>query len=149
MRIISVITLICAALILSGWWCPSPKEAWKVIAGTSTRDLECSRKNALVKIMGYDYGTCYVMTEELLKKIPRLSVYSKDESMIAVYYNTVNNTQVGVFFSEIDDTHTRVEVASQSPDAKAYVAKSVFAGEVVEDTDKLVVEVRQPVAGKY
>jgi hypothetical protein len=139
---------LCAALFLSGC-CTSPKEAWKVFAGTSTKSLESSRSNALVKIFGYDYGTCYVKTEELVKKIPKVSIYAKNEEMLAIYYNAVNNTPVGIFFTEVDASHTRVEVASPSPDAKSYVAKSVFAGKIQEDTDKLMIEVRQPVQGKY
>jgi hypothetical protein len=142
-----IILSLCAAFVVSG--CCAPGEALKFAIGNSTRNIELARPNALTKIVGYDYGTCYVKTETLIKKIPRLSIYAKSEEMIAVYYNSVNITPVGVFFTEIDPAHTRIEVASQSPDAREYVAKSVFAGDVVKDTDKLVIEVRQPVAGKY
>jgi hypothetical protein len=142
-----VVFMIGCALVISG--CATPMESLKIVAGTSTKSIEDSRKDALEKVFGYDYGTCYVKTEYVLKAIPRISIYSKNEDMIAVNYNSVNVTPVGVFFTEVDQTHTRVEISSPSPEARAYVAKSVFAGEVQPDTDKLTVEVRQPIAGKY
>lgn len=144
----TVIITLCAALAVSGC-CTPPREILKIAIGNSTRSIELARPNALTKVVGYSYGTCYVKTETLLKKMPNISVYATNEDMIAVYYNSVNVTPVGVFFTEIDANHTRIEIASESPDAKEYVSKSVFAGEVVKDTDKLVVEVRKPVQGKY
>ncbi len=143
-----VIIALFTALAVSGC-CTTPREMLKIAIGNSTRSIEQARPNSLTKVVGYDYGTCYVKTETLIKKIPNLSIYAKNEDMIALYYTEVNVTPVGVFFTEMDPNHTRVEIASESPDAREYVAKSVFAGEVVKDTDKLVVEVRKPVQGKY
>jgi hypothetical protein len=147
-KILLIMSALCATLIPSGC-CTTPTEIWRVTAGTSTESIERARRNALVKIFGYEYGTCYVKTEELVKKIPKLSVYSKNEGMIAVYYDDINITPVGLFFTEVDSNHTKVEVASPSRDAREYVAKSVFAQEVKEDKEKAVIEVQKPVAGKY
>lgn len=146
-KISFIISALCVSMALAG--CCAPQEIWRVAAGTSTTGIENARRNALVKVLGYDYGTCYVKTEELVKKIPKVSIYAKTEGMIAVYYNAVNNTPVGIFFTEVDQSHTKVEVASQSYDAKTYIARSVFSGEVQESKDKLFVEVREPVQGKY
>ena len=41
---------------------------------------------------------------------------------------SVNTTEVGVFFVEVNDTQTRVEIASLSTNAKRLVAKSLFHG---------------------
>ena len=146
-RIFITILALCLAITVSG--CCTPMETLRFVAGNSTKSIEDSRSSALVKIYGYDYGTCYVKVEEILKNIPNVSIYRKDESMIAVHYNSVNITPVGVFFKEVDSSHTRVEISSPSRDAREYISKSVFSGEVQKDTDKLVVEVRKPVGGKY
>lgn len=141
--------LIILFCMISASGCASPAQAWKVVWGTSVKSVEDSRASALVKVLGYDYGTCYVKTEMLLGRIPKVTIYAKNEDMIAVYYNSINVNPVGVFFREVDATHTQVEVSSPSPDAKAYIAKNIFSGAVQDETEKPVIEVPQPVGGKY
>ncbi|MDD5422370.1 MAG: hypothetical protein WC592_07745 [Candidatus Omnitrophota bacterium] len=119
-----------AVLIMSMSGCASFRENLKVVAGISTKDIEACRKDALVKVLDCDYKTCYENTEKLLKKVPRAPIYARTKDMIAIYYLDPNTTPVGIFFKEIDATHTQVEVASPASGNKQYIADCVFSGEV-------------------
>ena len=64
--------------------------------------------------------------------MPKVSIYAKRRDMIAIYYLDPNTTPVGVFFEEIDVSHTRIEVSSQGSGSKEFIAKCVFAGKIEE-----------------
>ena len=127
-----IIVLLSICVFLSG--CATPGETLKEFLGNSTKALEECRKDAAVKIFDYDYDTCYKKTEAILKKMLKVSIYAQDKHLIAFYYIDPNTTPVGVFFKEIDPAHTEVEVASEDPDAKEWVAKNVFSETVLVAT---------------
>lgn len=122
-----------ALFLISG--CASLRDGVKMLAGCSTAPVEASRKDALVKIFDSDRDTCYMNVEGILKKITKVSVYSKDKDLIAFYYNNPNTTPVGIFFTTVDATHTKVEVSSPSPNAREVIAKCVFT-----DSEEAVLE---------
>ena len=130
MKKILITLSICA--FLNG--CATPVDIWKGFLGVSTRELEAERKDAAIKVFDYDYDTCYKKTEKILNDMPKVSVYAKDKQMIAFYYIDPNTTPVGVFFKEIDPTHTQVEISSPDPDAKEWVAKHIFSETFLKPT---------------
>ncbi len=123
MRNILIVLLAC--IFLSG--CATPGELFKGFLGNSTKILEDTRKDAMIKVFDYDYETCYAKIEKRLKDMPKTSIYVKDKEMIAVYYTDPNTTPVGIFFKEIDPTHTQVEISSPGLAAKEWVASNIFS----------------------
>lgn len=128
MKKIIVLLAICA--VLSG--CATAGDVLKEVAGVSTKEIEAARADAMTKIFDCDYKTCYEKVEAFLKKMPNVSIYSKDKSMIAVYVINPNTTASGIFFTEIDSAHTQVDVSSASTPTKEWVANSIFSGTVVK-----------------
>ncbi len=122
--------IIAACVLLSG--CVTPQHLLKCVAGTSTKELDDSRKAAYMKVMKCDYKTCYKNTEELLRKMKNVTIYAKDAEMIAIFFTAVNTTPVGIYFKEIGPDSTRVDVSSPSRAAKEWIARNVFAGRVLE-----------------
>jgi hypothetical protein len=108
--------------------CATIKEAAKGIAGNSTKALEENRKSALVKTFDYDYFSCYTKTVDILKKRSGAYIYVQDikRHMIALYVSEADTTAVGIFFKEIDNNKTQVEVSSASTYAKELIAGKVF-----------------------
>lgn len=106
--------------------CASVPEMTKKVLALSTKDIEPYRKTAATKIFNYDYATCYAKTEAIVKEIPRIEIYYKDNSMIAAYCSDLCTDVVGIYFKAIDATHTQVEVASPGESAKLWVAKNIF-----------------------
>ncbi|MFA5156799.1 MAG: hypothetical protein WC532_05340 [Candidatus Omnitrophota bacterium] len=123
----SGLMLVFCAFILVG--CSTVKEAARGVIGISTKEVEESRKDALVKQFNYSYNDCYDKTMEVLKYIGAY-VYTEDpkKNMIAVYVSASDTTVAGVFFKKIDPANTQVEVASPSTYAKELIAENVFAG---------------------
>lgn len=113
-------------LLVSG--CAGLKEGVRGFFGISTRALEKARKGAIVKNFNYDYFTCYSKTLDALKEIKSF-VYAKDmkKQMIAIYVSETNTTPVGIFFKDIDENNTQVEVSSRSTQAKELIAVKLFA----------------------
>jgi hypothetical protein len=110
--------------------CFSPAEAFKGFFAVSTKELEELRKDALVKIFEEPYGDCYKRLRAIIEKMPQTSIYAEKKGMIAVYCSCLNDTPAGIFFTEIDPTHTKVEISSPSARAKDWVAANVFSGKV-------------------
>lgn len=108
--------------------CASVKEAAKCVAGVSTQILEDNRVGAIKEEFDVDYNTCYNKVKEKLKKI-KSYIYAEDlkKKLIAVYVSSEDTTPVGIFFKEIDDLHTQIEVASPSTFGKEYIAEEIFA----------------------
>ena len=123
MRKFAVILVVC--LLISG--CATRGNVWKQFLGTSTQELEDLRSEAAVKVFEYDYKTCYENTEKLLKDMQSVEVYAKTKDMIAIYYINPDTTPVGIFFKEVDATHTQVEITSESTVAKNWIARNIFS----------------------
>lgn len=135
MKKIIAISAVC--VLLSG--CATPGDMWEGFAGVSTKAIEETRPNALVKVFDYDYKTCYAKVRDVLERMPKVSIYAEKvstateyEGMIAVYLIDPNTTPVGIFLSKVDPTHTKVEVSSESTHAKEWVAKNIFSGKVIK-----------------
>lgn len=138
---VAVILLVIAAGSLSG--CVTGKFDWKWLIGTSTKDVEDARKDAITKVFDLDYDTAYTKVRDAIKniKIKETSTYaikgatrdisiyagSKAQKMIALYYININTTPVGIFFKDIDNAHTEIAVSSQSPSAKAFISGQIFS----------------------
>jgi hypothetical protein len=129
-----VLIILLIGIFIGG--CATPLEIVKMSLGNSTKQLDRGRKDALVKVVNSDYETCFAKTQEILEAMPKASIYAKDKHMIALYYIDPNTTPVGVFFKEIDPSHTRLEVSSPGSDAKEWIAKNVFSDTVLPATPK-------------
>lgn len=119
----SFITSICG--------CAHVKEFSKTIWGSSTRVLEEARENALIKTYDKGYWDCFKAALSVVKK-KKYVVFQKDEvrgyMVIMGIPGSVNTTEVGVFFVELNDHQTRIELSSLSTNAKRLLAKGLFHG---------------------
>jgi hypothetical protein len=97
--------------------------------GISTQELETARKDALKQTFPFNYQVCRGKVEEILK-IMRAYIYARDEAkkMIAIYVSESDTTPVGIFFTEIDSSHTQVEVSSHSTFAREFISEDLFTG---------------------
>jgi hypothetical protein len=134
MRTLKISGLIVLAILvaLSVSSCATPGDGLKSLVGVSTREIEDSRKAALTKVFDYDYRTCYEKTEKLLEAMPEVSIYARDNEMIAVYWKNVNTTPVGIFFKAVDTSRTQIEVSSPSTIAKEWVSKNIFEEKILQ-----------------
>ena len=134
-----IVSMLLFCIFLSG--CATPLEMFKMFLGNSTKELEGVRKDAAVKVFDYDYKTCYGKAEGVLKSMPNVSIYAKNNQMIALYYLSPDTTPVGLFFTEVDPTHTRVEISSLSTVAKDWVAKNIFSETALDTaTEKPIIK---------
>ncbi len=125
MRRILIIGLLgCLVLGLAG--CACFKEGIKGSLGISTKEIEKARDKAIVKIVDYDYFSCYRMVEERLFEIGS-HIYAKKEDLIAVYISQTDTTPAGIFFKEVDRTKTELSIASPASDTKEYLAEQIFS----------------------
>ena len=132
--VIIPVLLVLAAAYMTG--CATTDDWFKGLIGASTASVESARKNAVSKVFDYDYRTCYDKMKKLLEEMPQVSVYAKKPGLIAVYYNSVNTTPVGVFFKITDEKKTQVEIASPSSSARDWVAKNLFSEKVLPAASK-------------
>ena len=116
-------------VILSG--CSTVGEVSKTIWGSSTRVLEQERINALTKVYDKDYWTILKTAVTYLENKGYI-VFKKDEVrgvlIVMGVPGAVNTTEVGVFFVELNDNQTRVELTSLSTNAKRLLSNSLFHG---------------------
>lgn len=103
-------------------------ELTKTIWGSSTRALEQARTTAIAKTYDKDYWAVVRAAFSSSEQIGR--IFKKDE--VRGYFvligikGCVDTTEVGVFFVEVNDHQTRVEVSSLSTNAKRIVSKALF-----------------------
>ena|SRR3989338_2579808 len=112
-------------ILMSG--CATITEGAKGIAGISTKSLEDSRKEAIVKTVNDDYQTAYKKAKEVLVNTGSY-IYAEDtkKKMIAIYVTKEDTTPVGIFFKEIEANKTQIEVSSPSTYAKELIAVRLF-----------------------
>lgn len=128
MRKIFIVFVGC--VLLSGC-AASQIEMTRDVIGNSIKDVEASRKDAVSKEFDHDYMACYSKIEKLLGKMPHTSIYFEDEDVIAVFYMNPNTTPVGIFFTDIGNGRTKVEVSSPATGARDWVAKNIFSDKVL------------------
>lgn len=106
-------------------------ELGKTIWGSTTRVLEQARANALAKTYDKGYWDCIRASLDVIEKQGYV-IFKKDEIkgyiVLMGIHGAVNTTEVGVFFVELSDTQTRVELSSLSTHAKRIAAKALFHG---------------------
>lgn len=122
------------------------KEGAKQVWGTSTKPVEESRKDAVRESFAYDYSSCYDKSLVALKD-SQAYIYAKDKAkkLIAVYISEEDTTPVGIFFTELDATHTQIEVSSPSTFAKESIATKLFSRLVIALNP---VQVNEPIKEK-
>jgi len=120
-----VIALLGYSVVVLGG-CACLKETTKKFLAISTKDIEKVRDKAIVKIIDYDYISCYRKVEEILQKIGSY-IYAKDEGLIAVYISSTDTTPAGIFFKKIDEQKTQLEIVSPAKDTKEYLADKVLS----------------------
>ena len=122
-----VVFAVFCAFLAAG--CSTIKEAARGVIGVSTKEVEASRGEALSRQFDYSYKDCYDKTLKVLREIGAY-VYTQDpkKKMIALYVSEIDTTVAGVFFKEVDASHTQVEVASPSSYAKDLIAAKLFSG---------------------
>jgi hypothetical protein len=108
------------------------------VSGMPADSFAKEQEEALVKTFNYDYSTCYWKMDDLLKAMPHVSVYSERYDMILLHYINPNTTQVGVYFTAVDATHTKVEVVSESSSAKNWIAGNLFSETVKKQEESIV-----------
>ncbi|MBF0504961.1 MAG: hypothetical protein HQL14_07660 [Candidatus Omnitrophica bacterium] len=107
------------------------QEFAKTLWGSSTRALENARDNAVTKTYDKSYWDCIRNATTVAEK-NKWTIFKKDEVkgylVLMAIKGSVNTTEVGVFFTELSDVQTRVEISSLSTNAKRKVAKALFHG---------------------
>ncbi|MDE2027976.1 MAG: hypothetical protein KGK03_09810 [Candidatus Omnitrophica bacterium] len=125
-----LILLLLAVLSCSS--CAGSVEFVKTIWGSSTRALEASRDRAVTKTYNKSYWDCLRSAIAVVRKQKDWIIFKKDEikgyMVIMGVHGCVNTTEIGIFFDELSDNQTRVEVTSLSTNAKRMVAKVLFHG---------------------
>jgi len=108
-----------------------PVEIVKTVWGSSTRALEQARDNAITKTYDKPYWDCVRSAIAVVGK-NNWMIFKKDEikgyMVVMKVHGCVNTTEIGVFFVELSDNQTRIEISSLSTNAKRIVAKALFHG---------------------
>jgi len=106
-------------------------EVGKTIWGSSTRALEQARDKASSKTYDKSYWDCVRSSMAVVGK-NNWVIFEKDEvkgyMVVMGVKGCVNSTEIGIFFDELSDTQTRIEVTSLSTNAKRKVARALFHG---------------------
>ena len=116
-------------LALAGGGCARVSETARVVWGSSTRALEEARADAISKTYQCSYEDCY---KEALKivKLEKLEVFIADRvkghMVVMGIKGAVNTTEVGIFFSPVDENKLKVEITSLSTNAKKKMAAILF-----------------------
>jgi len=106
-------------------------EFGKTIWGSSTRALEAARDTAITRTYSKSYWDCVRSAIAVVGK-KHWVIFKKDEikgyMVLMGVQGCVNTTEIGIFFDELSDTQTRIEVSSLSTNAKRKVSKALFHG---------------------
>lgn len=132
--IVSLLPVICG--------CATLTEAGKGVAGVSTKSLEEGRKNALTKIFDCDYNACFDKVKQVLGHTGSY-IYAQDKKkqMIAAYISEEDTTPVGIFFKQVEESKTQVEVSSMSTYGKELISSRLF--KALENSQKRETEERE------
>ncbi|MFH1691210.1 MAG: hypothetical protein ABIC68_01360 [Candidatus Omnitrophota bacterium] len=111
--------------------CAHIQEAAKQLWGSSISHLEKERPNGQSQDFALPLDRCFQEVQDIVN-FYRGNVYLKDEKkryMAAMgFKGFVDTTEVGIFFTVLDDQHTKIEVASMSPKLMRKVAGYIFTG---------------------
>ena len=111
--------------------CAGLMDVPKTILGSTTRVLEEARINAITKTYEKGYWDCFKAALSVVEK-KKYVLFQKDEvrgfMVIMGIPGSVDTTEVGVFFVELNDHQTRIELSSLSTNAKRVLSKHLFHG---------------------
>ncbi len=123
--------LVVLVLVVGLAGCGTVQEFSKTLWGSSTRVLEEARSNAITKTYDQDYWKCIRASIEFLEK-KKYVIFKRDEIrgylVVMGIPGSVDTTEVGVFFVELNDHQTRIELSSLSTNAKRLLSKPLFHG---------------------
>ncbi len=122
--IIPIVLLCSSCAVINGG-----QEFTKTIWGSSTRVLEQARDTAITKTYDKPYWDCVRQSIDILKD-QKLVIFKKDEVrgyvVVMGIKGSVDTTEVGVFFDEMSDEQTRLQISSLSTNAKRKLAALLF-----------------------
>jgi len=106
-----------------------PVELSKVLWGSSTRALEEARTDALKAQYQCDSGEAFQKVLDIAKDND-YTIFIKDKRRNLIVLmgipNSINTTEVGIFFSPLGNHQTRLEITSLSSNAKRAVSQVLF-----------------------
>ena len=109
--------------------CARIQETTKVIWGSSTRALEEARSEAVAKVYQCSFEECYKEVSKIIE-LEELEIFIKERVkkyiVIIGIKGSVNTTEVGVFFTVLNEHETKIEISSLSTNAKVKVADIFF-----------------------
>ena len=109
----------------------SGQETVKTIWGSSTRALENERVHAQVKTYSFSYWEVFKAAKRVIEQQGYVLFKSDDIRGVMIVMGvpqTVNTTEIGIFFVEEGERQTRIEVTSLSTNAKRLLSKTLFEG---------------------
>jgi len=121
--------------------CARITETTKAILGTSTKDLEEERVNAITKTYACDLSDVFDEVLRIAEK-RKLVVFSKNRTQRRIVLmkipESIDTTEVGVFFSYLDKNKTEIEITSLSPSAKQTASEIIFLdlSELYQETNE-------------
>ncbi|MEA3485378.1 MAG: hypothetical protein U9R03_01580 [Candidatus Aerophobetes bacterium] len=111
-----------------------PVEVTKQIIGISTKSLEKEQPGGESKVFDCNYNFCYEETLEVLKE---MGVYvflenKKEHSIIAmnfdkIFKKCINTTEVGIFFKEMENEQTKIDVTCANPNLVKFASEEIFS----------------------
>ena len=129
MRLFLIIITVCLFSSCAAW--DNTVEGGKTIWGSSTRALEQARDRAITKTYDKSYWDCMRSATAVVAK-KHWVMFKKDEikgyMVVMGVKGCVDTTEIGIFFEELSDHQTRIEISSLSTNAKRKVAKGLFHG---------------------
>ena len=134
MKIFLLIVIVCLCSSCASWnnGVDNTVEFGKTLWGSSTRALEAARDKAITKVYDKSYWDCVRSSIAVADKKQHWVIFKKDEikgyMVVMGVHGCVNTTEIGIFFDELSDTQTRIEVVSLSTNAKRKVSKALFHG---------------------
>ena len=122
------IILVVFMILISG--CASIQEPFKTFWGSSTRVLR-EAKNSQAEEFNCSYNDCFDKTLKILKGI-RANIFINNrlrgEIVVMNVKDSIDTTEVGIFFMELGNNKVKIKVTSLSPRAVDAVANDLFSG---------------------
>jgi len=107
------------------------KETGKKLWGSSIEFLQNARDKGKSQIFSFSYDACFAGVEQILLDA-EASVYldNKPEGYIVAmnFKGHVDTTQAGIFFTDLGDGRTKIDVSSLSPQLVLQVSEMIYDG---------------------
>jgi len=124
---ITIMTIISLSIL----GCAKIKEFPRILWGSSTKALDEARHRGVSKNYNCNIELCFEDVLELAKK-EGLEIYIKDHKrwliVVMGLKDSIETTEVGLFFSAIGSKETKIEVVSLSDSAQKTAATMFFKG---------------------